>query len=195
MVEEYLEKLYQEFYERKLNLEQEHQRREVWLRNNKKFIHILEESLDEDFEKFSPRNVDEESHRKIESLKKEQKNITDSINELQKEILSNDKKIEELEKVLEDFRLNQSYINVPSNQEDNLIDEFQEENLSENQRSDTLHLENIKNSLLPEFVNFSHKIEMCNKLINVDLIRCKLELTQIEKDVNDIILKLKKIKK
>jgi len=57
-------------------------------------------TLDEDFEKFSTRNVDEESHRKIESLKKEQKNITDSINELQKEILSNDKKIEELEKVL-----------------------------------------------------------------------------------------------
>ena len=192
MVEEYLEKLYQEFYERKLNLEQEYQRREVRLSNNKKFIHTLEESLDEDFENFSPRNVDEERHIKIESLKEEQQIIVAGINEQKIEISEIDKKMEELEEVLDNFRMNQGYINVPSNQDDNLIEENQEINTLENQEQISLYLEDIDNNILPEFANISHKIEMCYKLIDVDVTRCKLELSQIEKDTNEIIKKLQK---
>lgn len=192
MVEEYLEKLYQEFYERKLNLEQEYQRREVRLSNNKKFIHTLEESLDEDFENFSPRNVDEESHRKIESLKEEQQIIIAGINEQKIELSEINKKMEELEEVLDNFRMNQGYINVPSNQDDNLVEENQEINTLDNQEQISLYLEDIDNNILPEFANISHKIEMCYKLIDVDVTRCKLELSQIEKDTNEIIKKFQK---
>lgn len=197
MVEEYLEKLYQELYEKKLNLEQEYQRREVRLSNNKKFIHTLEESLDEEFENFSPRNVDEESHRKIESLKVEQKNIIEGINELQTEISNTDKKIEELEEVLENFRMHQGYIDVPSNQDNNLIEENQsEKSLSDNQQDEVLYFDDIRNNILPEFTSVAHKIEMCIKLLDVDITRCKLELSQIEKDTNEVIRMMqKKIKK
>lgn len=192
MVEEYLEKLYQEFYERKLNLEQENQRREVRLRNNKKFIHMLEETLDEDFEIFSPRNVDEESHKKIESLKEEQKNIIAGIDELQIEISNINKKMEELEEVLENFRMNYRYIDVPLNEEDNIIEENQEAGVSENKEEASLSLEDFKNNILSEFTSVPHKIEMCYKLLDVDVARCKLELFQIEKDTNEIIRKLQK---
>lgn len=58
MVEEYLEKMYQELYEKKLNLEHEYQRREVLLSNNMKFTQTLQDSLDEEFESFSPRSID-----------------------------------------------------------------------------------------------------------------------------------------
>lgn len=193
MVEEYLEKLYQEFYEKKLSFEQECQRREVRLRNNKKFIQILEKSLDEDFEMFSPRNVDEESHRKIESLKGEQKSITDGINELQKEISNIDKKIAELEEVLENFRANQRFINVPLNQDESLIEESQEDNFSEKQKKLNSGSDELKNIVLPEFIKFAYKIEICEKLLNIDNTRCKLELAQIAKDVNELILKYKKM--
>lgn len=192
MVEEYLEKLYQEFYERKLNLEQENQRREVRLRNNKKFIHMLEETLDEDFEIFSPRDVDEESHKKIESLKEEQKNIIAGIDELQIEISNINKKMEELEEVLENFRMNYRYIDVPLNEEDNIIEENQEAGVSENKEEASLSLEDFKNNILLEFTSVPHKIEMCYKLLDVDVARCKLELFQIEKDTNEIIRKLQK---
>lgn len=192
MVEEYLEKLYQEFYERKLNLEQENQRREVRLRNNKKFIHMLEETLDEDFEIFSPRDVDEESHKKIESLKEEQKNIIAGIDELQIEISNINKKMEELEEVLENFRMNYRYIDVPLNEEDNIIEENQETGISENKEEASLSLEDFKNNILLEFTSVPHKIEMCYKLLDVDVARCKLELFQIEKDTNEIIRKLQK---
>lgn len=192
MVEEYLEKLYQEFYERKLNLEQENQRREVRLRNNKKFIYMLEETLDEDFEIFSPRDVDEESHKKIESLKEEQKNIIAGIDELQIEISNINKKMEELEEVLENFRMNYRYIDVPLNEEDNIIEENQETGISENKEEASLSLEDFKNNILLEFTSVPHKIEMCYKLLDVDVARCKLELFQIEKDTNEIIRKLQK---
>lgn len=62
----------------------------------------------------------------------------------------------------------------------------------ENQEQISLYLEDIDNNILPEFANISHKIEMCYKLIDVDVTRCKLELSQIEKDTNEIIKKLQK---
>lgn len=192
MVEEYLEKLYQEFYEKKLSLEQECQRREVRLKNNKKFIHTLEESLDEDFETFSPRNVDEESHMKIESLKEEQKNIISGINEQKIEISNVDKKMEELETVLENFRMTQGYIDIPSNQGIDIAEANQEISFAGNQEEGSLSLKNISNNILPDFTNIYHKIEMCYKLFDVDITRCKLELSQIQKDTNEIIKKLQK---
>ena len=79
MIVEYLQRLHQELLEEKLNLEQEKQRKEVQLNNNVKFVRVLEESLDEDFESFSPRKVDEESHKKIVSLMEERKIIKQEI--------------------------------------------------------------------------------------------------------------------
>ena len=87
MIEEYLENLYQELYEKKINLEQETQKRETDLDNNIRFIDTLKNSLDEDFELFTPRNVDEENHKKIESLMEEQEIIKNEIHRLQLEII------------------------------------------------------------------------------------------------------------
>ena len=84
MIIEYLQRLHEELFEEKLNIEQEKQRKEVQLNNNVKFVRVLEESIDEDFESFSPRKVDEESHKKILSLMEERKVIKEEIGSLQR---------------------------------------------------------------------------------------------------------------
>lgn len=168
MIEKYLEKLHQELYEKKLNLEQESQRLKVDLNNNIKFVETLRESLDENFESFSPRKVDEDKHIEIESLIEEQTKIYEKIEKLQIKIRDLDTKIDELDGVLKNIHQNQEPIVVPLKQD-----------------------ENIKNNLVLDFENILNKIEICNKLIDIDPIRCKLELQVIEENMKKIIKNLK----
>lgn len=189
MIEEYLQRLHQDLFEEKLNLEQEKQRKEIQLNNNVKFVRVLEESIDEDFESFSPRKVDDESHKKILSLMEERKIIKEEIVGLQKKLDRVLEKIEELNLILEEIRQNHGYIDVPSKRNENYSEEsfFQNENeLSQLKKSDSI--------LLSEFESLIHKIEMCNKLLGVDTVRCKLELGEIEQSAKKIMQTLKNIK-
>ena len=97
MVINYLENLYQGLYEKKINLERENQKKEILLRDNIKFVQTLENTLDENYESFSPRKVDEESHHKINSLMDEQRQLEEEIRLNKIEIVDLSIKISELE--------------------------------------------------------------------------------------------------
>lgn len=189
MVEEYLQKLYQEFYAEKLNLEQEKQRKEIQLYNNIKFVKVLEESLDEDFESFSPRKVDEESHKKISSLVEEQKVLKEEILHLQQQMDVITTKMEEADSILENVRQNQGYIDVPSETDEKLlkVDNFDAQDVK-------LLNDILDGNMVQDIESMIHKIEMCSKLLEVDSIRCKLELREIEQTAKKIMKVLQKLK-
>lgn len=186
MISEYLENLYQELYEKKIVLEQQTQKKETELDNNIKFIETLKNSLDEDFESFTPRNIDEENYKKIESLMEEQKFIRDEIHRLQLQVIKYNTKIRELDLVMEDFRSKQGYIEVPLESEENYIEEEKEEDTEKN------NISLMKETLISNLMSLNHKVEICNKLMGVDPARCKLELQELNKEINKIISMLKK---
>lgn len=186
MIGEYLENLYQELYEKKIVLEQQTQKKETELDNNIKFIETLKNSLDEDFESFTPRNIDEENYKKIESLMEEQKFIRDEIHRLQLQVIKYNTKIRELDLVMEDFRSKQGYIEVPLESEENYIEEEKEEDTEKN------NISLMKETLISNLMSLNHKVEICNKLMGVDPARCKLELQELNKEINKIISMLKK---
>ncbi len=167
MIKKYLEKLYQELYEKKLNLDQENQRLNIELKNIIKFTDTLNKSLDIDFELFSPRKVDEDKHMEIDSLLDKQNIIHEKIRKLQINIKDVDDRIEELEEVIKNIPENQSSTDIPLKQD-----------------------ENIKKQLITNFTDIYDKIKMCDGLAEVDPKRCKLELQMIENKVKYIIQKL-----
>lgn len=187
MIEEYLENLYQELYEKKINLEQEMQKKETDLDNNIRFIETLKNSLDEDFELFTPRNVDEENHRKIESLRDEQKILKKEIHQLQSEIVRYNKKIEELELVMDEFRRTQGYTVVPSNSNDF----FADQNIS----YDKTVFSNVMNKVKTELSLLEHKIKNCRNLSKVDPVRTQLESQKLENDIKNIITMINDLEK
>lgn len=189
MVEEYLEKMYQELYERKLNLEQEYQRKEVQLGNNRKFAQTLQESLDEEFEPFSPRNVDEESHRKIDSLIEEQESLQVEIETIQYELSDINDRMQELDVILDNVRRNQGYTEVPSKQEDDFSDILS----LQIEKQVSIYKESIERELLPDVSSIIHKLEACNKFAEIDIQRCKLELREMERSAKKIKKKLEKL--
>ena len=91
---------------------------------------------------------------------------------------------------MEDIRQNQGYIEVSSKQNENMPEQDSLDN-----EDDAIQSNNSKsNIIISEFSGLVHKIEMCNKLLGVDTVRCKLELGEIEQSARKIMQMLKKIK-
>lgn len=189
MVEEYLEKMYQELYEKKLNLEHEYQRREVLLSNNMKFTQTLQDSLDEEFESFSPRSIDEESHRKIDSLLEEQESLQNGMETIQYELSDINYRLKELNVILENIRQKQGDIDVPLKSEENSL----EMSLFDIDGQITIYKESIERDLIPDISSIIHKLEVCNKLAEIDIQRCRLELKEMERSAKKIKKKMERI--
>ncbi|TGY95965.1 hypothetical protein E5329_12460 [Petralouisia muris] len=192
MIIKYLEKMHHEMYESKLNVERENQKKKILLRDNIRFIQALENSLDENFESFTPRDVDQEIHAKISSLKEEQKKLEMEINESGIEISNLDAHLDELESVLKVARekernqLNKKDLKQKRGIYQRKILEIQE---IERQRI----ARELHDSVVQSLTNTIHKIEICSKIMEVDSVRCRLELHVLSKTIRDIIQEMRNI--
>lgn len=186
MVVDYLKKLHHEMYEEKLNLERKLHKKEILIHDNNKFIETLESSFDENFESFSPRALDQESHLKIEALREEQKRIELEVIELEKEIVKLDTHLEELELVLKAAREQvKSSLKEEGNKQKRKVNQRKIFEIQEVERRRVAR--NLHDSVIQNLTNMIHKIEICTKIIDVDSIRCRLELHALSKGVRDII--------
>ncbi len=192
MVIEYLEKLYHELYEKKLNLESENQKKEILLKNNIKFVSTLEKNLDENYESFSPRKVDEENHMKIESLLQEQRELEENIRKIKIEILDLGIKISELENVIKNARNKEKfyiYENARTNEE-----YFLKKNILEVQEIERQRIaSDMHDSVVQSLTSLVHRMELCSKIGEVDPVRGKLELREMTKIVRDIIQEIREV--
>ena len=192
MVVEYLEKLYQDLYKQKLNLERDNQKRQIILEDNNKFVQTLEKSLDENYESFSPRKVDQEIHVKIDTLVKEQEELEESIRKVKIEILDLNAKLSELEIVIKTARESQKQF-LPG------YKDYQDERISKNYFFNIQEMErqriarDMHDSVVQNLTYVVHKIELCDKIGDVDPIRCKLELRAMAKSVREIIQNMREI--
>lgn len=192
MIVNYLENLHQQMYEEKLNLERECRRKEILKNDNNKFIQALESSLDENFESFSPRDIDQESHLKIESLLEEQKEIELEINELEIKIAKLNTDLNELESVLKAARENEK----SSIEKENLKEksEIIQRKILELQEMERCRIaKNMHDLTIQNLTNMIHKVDICIQLIDVDPVRCRLELHAISKQIRDIIQDMRNI--
>lgn len=104
IVIEYLEKLYHSTLEQKISFDQQLSELELQLQENSRFIHLLEESSDPNFEAFSPRSTNFYQNTKIKELKQEKKEIQICMEEVQSSIKEIQSKLDELEIVLKEAK-------------------------------------------------------------------------------------------
>lgn len=192
MIVEYLDKLYHELYEEKLNLEHDNHKKEILLKDNIKFVKALENSLDENYESFSPRKVDEESHIKIEQLLNEQRELEENIRNVKIKIIDLGVKISELENVLRVARNNERF----------LLSEYVKRNDDQSLKKNVLEVQEIErqriardmhDSVVQSLTSLVHRMELCTKIGEVDPVRSKLELREMTKIVRDIIQEIREV--
>lgn len=192
MIIEYLEKIYAEMYEQKVSLERDYKKNELLLKENIQFIYTLENSLDRNYESFSPRDINHESYEKIENLKEEKSQIEKQEEILRIKISDLNDHLAELEHVLKVVRENTKAVE----EKEVLLedDEIFRKKILETQEMERQRIaRELHDSIVQSLTSIVHKIEFCTKLMDIDTVRCKLELQTMSKMVKRIIEDMRQV--
>lgn len=181
MVCTYLENLQSEYLEEKINIDKNVANLQVQLKENIEFIKLLEESTDLTYESFSPRDINSKNKVQVKELKSKQKEILQEIDNVKLKQEEINKKIDELNNVIKIAKSNSEKIKEDENNSYHFTLLETQEN--ERQRiSRELHDSTVQN-----LTGIVHKAELCSKLIDIDPVRCRLELTMMSRTLRDII--------
>lgn len=174
MVIEYLQQIKDSYFEQKHALEKQLNLLEIQLKENTGMIKMLEETNDSCYELFTPRNVNSKNKAKINELMEEQKSINESIENLKNSIKEYSSKIEQLDQIVEEenreIEIVQEYTEAMTQQ--NIVSEDEKKSSEDN-------LHGMKNIL--------NRVELCSQLIDIDPVRCRLELSSVMKILTDLI--------
>ena len=175
MVIEYLQQIKDSYFEQKHALEKQLNLLEIQLKENTGMIKMLEETNDSCYELFTPRNVNSKNKAKINELMEEQKSINESIENLKNSIKEYSSKIEQLDQIVKE-----------ENREIEIVQEYTETMTQQNIVSED-EKESSEDNLLDSMKNILNRLELCSQLIDIDPVRCRLELSSIMKILTDLI--------
>lgn len=175
MVIEYLQQIKDSYFEQKNGLEKQLNILEIQLKENIGMIKMLEETNDSCYELFTPRNVNSKNKAKINELMEEQKSINESIENLKNSIKEYSSKIEQLDQIVEE-----------ENREIEIVQEYTETMTQQNIVSED-EKESSEDNLLDGMKNILNRVELCSQLIDVDPVRCRLELSSVMKILSDLV--------
>lgn len=184
MVKKYLEKLQSDFLEEKVTIEKKINDLQIHLKENTEFIRLLEESNDSAYASFSPRELNPKNKEKIQELNEEKKELERQLEGQQEKYNECITKLQELSEVITSLQkpvTEKENFDIGDREKYRLtILEIQE---NERQRiSRELHDSTVQN-----LTSMVHKVELCGKLVEMDPIRCKLELVTLGKTLREII--------
>lgn len=175
MVIEYLQQIKDSYFEQKHALEKQLNLLEIQLKENTGMIKMLEETNDSCYELFTPRNVNSKNKAKINELMEEQKSINESIENLKNSIKEYSSKVEQLDQIVEE-----------ENREIEIVQEYTEAMTQQNIVSED-EKESSEDNLLDGMKNILNRVELCSQLIDIDPVRCRLELSSVMKILTDLI--------
>lgn len=183
MVISYLENLQQQYEQEKINAEKELSDFEIHLRENIEFIKLLDETNDPNYESFTPREVNSKNKAKIRELQQEQKQIKESIENARVYCSECEQRLEELNSVITQAKHEKAL-----SKQDDLDNESYRTTLLETQENERQRISReLHDSTVQNLTSLVHKTELCSKLVEMDTIRCKLELNMMTKTLREII--------
>ena len=189
MVCSYLENLQKEYLEQKISVDKIMSNLQVKLKENIEFLKLLEEDIDTSYESFSPRKMTSKNEQQIQELKKQQKEILIDIDKVKEEQAISIRKIDELNSVLRVAKSSEAKLNeLESAEKDEIDDELYRLTLLETQEKERQRISReLHDSTAQNLTSLVHKTELCSKLVDMDPIRCKLELTMMSRSLREIV--------
>lgn len=185
MVISYLERLQSEYLDQKLELEKSIAALEINLKEKIEFAKILEDSSDSTYESFTPREVNSKNKIRIKELKEQEKDIQQQISE---EKIKYSKCLEKLDEIASVIKVAKTSFISKEEKDETMDNEIYRLTLLETQENERQRISReLHDSTVQNLTSMVHKTELCSKLIDMDPIRCKLELTMMSRTLREII--------
>lgn len=182
MISEYLKKFQSELMTNKEDIHKSIQTLELQMKENKAFIMLLKEENDSNYESFSPRDVNPKGREQILHLEEQQKLLQEQLDTRKKEYTSCVTKLNKLNDAISELEQK-----INDNNSD-ISDEIFRLKLLETQENERQRISReLHDSTVQNLTSLVHKTELCSKLIDMDKVRCKLELNIMSKTLRDII--------
>ncbi len=185
MVKEYLEKTKEQFHEDRIVLIKKKSEYQDKLKENIQMIQLLEESEDPNVEAFTPREVNHFNKEKIKELAEEQKEISKQLKIVDRELAKIDRKVDEINSVIKVSR--EDILPLLEDADDDLSPKFRLALLETQENERQRIARDLHDSTVQNLTSLVHKSELCMKLMDVDMIRCRLELSSMTKTLRAII--------
>lgn len=170
MVKEYLERTKQEYVEQKLMIQKDIVGCQNRMKENTKFIEILEDTNDPNYDAFTPRETNSFNRKKIAELQDNQKMEFDHLSSLQDELQIVENKINEISNVMKEFNVDSVRLNS--------ID-FRANQLRTGDRQMHRFSQELTEQSESTAEQINYHMDLCSKLIDVDPERAKMELSEI----------------
>ena len=189
MIVSYLEKIREQYQEKRIDANGRLIAAQNEYRENTELIKMLESNSDPNFECFTPRQVNGFNKIKIGELETRQKELTNIMSDIRSEISSIDNEVYELNSVMKVAKEKKGDIENPIFEKEEYRDESKVKlALLETQENERQRIaRELHDSTVQNLTSLVHKVELCLKLMDTDMIRCKLELTSMGKLLRDII--------
>ena len=179
--------------EEKLNCMKQIKNKDLEIRESSEFIHLIEASQDKSYESFSPQNYNSiTDSERIEELKRKRDILKNEKREFQMELERLEQKIVEVDLVVNSFNTSEvDYKNMEKELESSKEMQLDLFEIWKDERKELI--EKLQGSILKEFDGAVRKTELCIRFADMDPKRCKLELQEIKKTLENICFELKDV--
>ncbi len=161
---------------------------DIEIKETENAISQLKKNVDESFEVFSPRSKRNDFVKsEIVTLEKKREELLDIQAKSREKIIILDEEINDIKDALKEEEL----LSNNSNEENT---EYSGINIVKEQEYERKRIAmELHDSAVQMLANLIHKCEICSKIIDVDIIRAKLELEVITKTLREVINELRNI--
>lgn len=182
MIREFLEKYKNELYEKKQILQKECDELYINIEEERRFLELIEDKFDTAMESLTPININSNRKEQFFEHQNQKNEYEKQLKFKQIESIEIDARLEELELVIKNEKQRKS------GQYSINFDDIYKLKLLETQENERKRIaRDLHDSSVQSLTNLIHRIELCTKLLEIDPIRCRLELMSMSKITKDII--------
>lgn len=186
MIKDYFENMQRELLDEKTGLEKQCMDVENRIREINKFVELLEEKNDPNYESFTPRDINARNKEKIKMLREERKILITDLEQYKQKLLANEVNVIQLMDIFQSIKEEEQKQSMILEDDRNITHE-KRKILEYVSREKNDWLDFMQGEVLENLQSIYRKMKLVMQLSDVDANRSKMELRHLLPDIEKLV--------